>query len=235
MRIVENLNLRIHFCCIFLFLPLLSFSQFLDSAISADLTVQFKPYIPKGLYVIDTASFDFNNDNLPDIVLVLDSAHYISDDERSNRALLILEYKNNAYTVSAFCKNAILCQSCGGAFGEPYAGISCKKNVLEINHYGGSADRFFMHTTFRFQHHQWELIGISNGSFYCCNDCGNSIGQAGENLQEINFSTGKVHIIETKDRGCKPEKDIWKLFKRMKIIILSEYNIDTEYINELKY
>jgi len=131
------------------------------------LTDSFNRFIPRGHTVEDTAMADFNNDGLRDIVVVSGN----KNDPDQNRCLVILAAAKNGYTLSAKSAAAVLCAGCGGAFGDPYAGVACRKNILVIHHYGGSAWRWTSDFTFRFQNNQWELIGISQDSYINTEDC----------------------------------------------------------------
>lgn len=203
-----------------------------DDAVKEKLTRQFKPFLSPKETVMDTAIADFNKDGLNDLLIVSEN---IADEEQ-NRSLIILSNSANGFVVSAKSKAAVLCKTCGGVFGDPYAGISVNKNVLDIYHYGGSNWKWTNNFTFRFQNNQWELIGISNDSFFSGDDCnGDGVGTAGQNLKEVNFSTKKVHIIKTKETNCKPFLNKWYTLKSFNKILLNNFDVDKDYFESLKY
>ena len=147
---------------------------------------------------------------------------------------MILQKTATGYIIAAKCSNAVLCAECGGIFGDPYAGISFTRNVLNITHYGGSAWRWSSNFTFRFQHKQWELIGISGDSYWNLGDCdGNGVGNAGRNMKEVNFSTKKMHIIETADTNCTPKTDKWVKIKSYRKITLDNFDVQEDYFKEI--
>src|SRR2546423_1012913 len=97
-----------------------------DSFTQKEITKKFKDIIPEGYIVIDTAESDFDNNNLKDIAFVLKVNNYNSD---TSRAIIITKNVGGKYEVVAKCLNAILCEGCGGIFGDQYAGVSFKKNM----------------------------------------------------------------------------------------------------------
>jgi hypothetical protein len=209
-----------------------SFAQNITHEAQAGLAKTFSRFMGSAQIVWDTAMTDFNNDGLKDIAVVAAE----KDDQDKNRSLIILTNTASDYVLSVKADNAVLCASCGGIFGDPYAGISFKKNVLTINHYGGSAWRWTSDFTFRFQNNQWELIGISQDSYFNAEDCGGKgVGEAGRNLKEINFSTKKVHIIETAGTNCKPKKDRWTKLSSAPKILLKNFDVDKDYFKEIGF
>ncbi len=190
-------------------------------------------FVPQGWLLKDQVKGDFNADSIPDIVLLLASNAEQSEAGfmyECHRPLLILKGTQQGYVLSASCKHAVLCKGCGGAFGDPYESISLEKNVLNINHYGGSAYRWSRNYTFRFLQNQWLLIGCSESSFWSLGECNGSVGEAGYNLDEANFNTCKAHIIRTPHQGCEPEKDQWLSFKKMPPVTFQSFDVDRSYI-----
>lgn len=191
-------------------------------------------FVPKGWFIKDSTKGDFNNDKLEDVVLVLANDKEEAEnnyDYECARPILILQKTKTGYLLSAFSKKGVLCKNCGGVFGDPFESISLKNNVLNINHYGGSAWRWTKNLTFRFQNKKWELIGISEDSYFNAEECGDAgVGNSGRNLSEVNFSTSKMHIIRTTDTNCKPDKDIWLKFTKKPLINLNQFDIDKNYL-----
>ena len=216
----------------FLFISMISNAQCPDLIIPKS-GKNIQAFVPQNWFIIDSAYSDFNQDKLKDVVLVL--ANEKENDENTqdyecNRPVIILQKTNNGYILSAMSKNAVLCKNCGGVFGEPFSGITLNENILNINHYAGSNWRWTKNLTFRFQHNTWQLIGISEDSFFNGDDCDDrGVGYAGQNLQEVNFSTSKMHVISTKDTQCEPYKDVWLTFKKGPFINLNNFDIDKNY------
>jgi hypothetical protein len=191
-------------------------------------------FIPTTWFILDSAKGDFNADKLLDIVLVIANEKENVEDNfeyECNRAILILQKTKEGYILSSFTKEGVLCKQCGGIFGDPYAKIFLEENVLTINHYGGSNWRWTQDYTFRFQQKEWQLIGISKDSYFDGSDCdGEGVGNAGRNLVEVNFSTSKIHVIQTKGTACKPYKDVWLRCKKKPLISLSQFDVSADYL-----
>lgn len=203
-----------------------------DASIKATVTKDFRPYLFAGTIVLDTAAGDFNSDGMTDFVIVSED----SIDKEKSRSLLILSGTKDGYSISSKCAAALLCEGCGGVFGDPYAGIDLNKNVLNLYNYGGSNWKWSSNYTFRFQNNQWELIGMSHDSYFSAEDCeGKGVGFAGQNLKEINFSTKKIHVIETEGTNCKPKINKWHAVKSFKKIILNNFNVEEDLFASIKY
>jgi hypothetical protein len=211
-----------------------SFAQMMDEATQKKLTKKFAAFIPDSLIVIDTATSDFNSDGLRDVAVVLAYNTNPEQDGGFNRQLLVLQQTKTGYSVSAKCNAAILCQGCGGVFGDPYAGITFKKNVLTINHYGGSSWRWASNYTFRFQNIRWEMIGMTADSYWINAGCDN-VEDGARNLSDANFSTRKMHLIETEGENCKPKANRWVKLKSYPKVTLNNFNAEEDYWKEINY
>lgn len=191
-----------------------------------------RSFVPKGWVIKDSVKGDFNKDKLEDIIIVL--ANKVEDNNESyeydcNRPLVILQKTNFGYSLSAYTTKGVLCKRCGGAFGDPYESISLEGNVLNINHYAGSAWRWTKNFTFRFQQNKWMLIGVSDASYWSLGECEGSVGDAGYNQNEANFNTSKAHIVKTRNDECIPYKDVWMAFKKKPFVTLQQFVVDNNY------
>ena len=114
---------------------------------------QFQPlnsYILKDFMILDSLSGDINKDKIKDLVLIL--KHNQEDNNYDTvRPLLLLEGNNQGlYRLMAKNDNVVLCEICGGVFGDPYDGISINNGTFSIEHYGGSRFRWTRTITFKF-------------------------------------------------------------------------------------
>jgi hypothetical protein len=110
----------------------------------------FKTFIPKGYTLLDSASGDLNKDGIKDLIVVLrnDVEETMPD---TTRPLLILHgTKNKTYTLIAKNDHVVLCEACGGVFGNPYEGLTIKDNYFSVGHYGGSNWRWTRIITFKY-------------------------------------------------------------------------------------
>ena len=191
-------------------------------------------FLPEGFEFIDSAKADFNADGWVDLALVMALKNNKTSEEfwktDCQRGLLILERTFSGYKTSAWTPEGVLCSGCGGAFGDPYAGLAFNKQVLTVKHFGGSNWKWTQNYTFRYQGGQWVLIGLTLDNFYGAKACPTVFGLAGRNLDDVNFSTGKQHVIRTKDMNCNPYKDKWLPFVKGKSITLNAFRVLTNYV-----
>jgi len=76
-------------------------------------------------------------------------------------------------------------------FGDPFQGLAVQRGVVEIQHYGGSRDRWSFTHKYRFQNGQWELIGLEVGST-------DTLDLEHYDDQDMNLSTG---LVNAKQKG----------------------------------
>jgi hypothetical protein len=217
------------FSFIFLFFPLFTNAQVLETDVQKKLEVVFAKFIQKGCTITDTVQGDYNKDGKVDVVLVTEDVKKPEDD----RTIIILENKGDSYKQVAKTNKVIMCASCGGAFGDPFASISLKGNILTINHYGGSAWRWANTYTFRFQKNEWQLIGLSESGYHSigCEGC-EDVGLCSMTLREINLSTKKMHIQSSKEGTCKIVEDKWTKLATVPKVTIQNFNYETNYFKK---
>lgn len=106
---------------------------------------------PAGFSILDTASFDFNNDGLRDYIVILNNNNEINNPDTTRPLLILKGSKDNQLSIFARNDNVVLCMNCGGVFGDPYQGITTKGAFFSIDHYGGSGWRWTRNITFRYK------------------------------------------------------------------------------------
>lgn len=118
----------------------------------------YKDFIPKGYQLLDSASGDLNSDRYPDLVLILKTINEDSIPD-SNRPLYLLTGTPSGELI-LFGSNdrVVLCKGCGGAFGDPYQGITVKSGYFSIEHYGGSSWRWTRIITFKYDNKSGQFI-----------------------------------------------------------------------------
>ncbi|MFC0771932.1 hypothetical protein [Terrimonas alba] len=107
-------------------------------------------FIPAGYSILDSASGDLNKDRLKDYVLILKADEEEEHADTTRPLLLLMGTARDQYQLLARNDSVVLCKSCGGVFGDPYAGITIKNNFFSIEHYGGSNWRWTRIITFRY-------------------------------------------------------------------------------------
>jgi len=98
--------------------------------------------IPPTYKMLDSLILDYNNDNVQDFIMVLESSSQDSLEEEYPRILIVLQGLDSFnYIKKSFNDSLLLCKNCGGFF-DPYEGISFKQDTLLISQWGGSAWRW---------------------------------------------------------------------------------------------
>ncbi|HTN18117.1 MAG TPA: hypothetical protein VL092_10575 [Chitinophagaceae bacterium] len=167
-----------------------------------------KDFIPNGYQIPQNGlkEGDLNKDGAADIAIAL----FSKEEEKSvddPRLLLVLLKAPDGYILAGKSDKTILCQGCGGVMGDPYAGITIKNGILQINHYGGSAWKWTIEEKFRYQKSAFYLIGSTYDWYWVLGDCNGEIGHSGRRYKDINWVTGEEELIH-RDEDCKLLKHI---------------------------
>lgn len=119
---------------------------------------KLKSFIPEGYKILDSTKCDLNQDGFTDYIVILKNDKETVESEMK-RPLLIIE-GNKTGTLKMVAKNddVVLCFDCGGIFGDPYSGITVKKNYFSIEHYGGSNWRWTRIITFKYDQKSQKYI-----------------------------------------------------------------------------
>jgi hypothetical protein len=138
------------------------------------------PFVPAGYEVLFTVAGDLNRDAWPDRVVVLDTmavgSDSTEDDARArimlrNRAVLLLlgEPGGRRYRLATRNNEVVNCRDCTGAMGgDSFQGITIKNGYFSVEHYGGSAWRWYRVTTFKYNRadQHWYLHRVGQDSFH---------------------------------------------------------------------
>lgn len=190
-------------------------------------------FIPAGYDTLATASGDLNKDGQPDLAIILRhqqetaEADTMPDPEQlPARILVILHRENNGYTRAACSGKAVLCQYCGGVFGDPFQGLSIEKGVLVLSHYGGSNWRWGYIHKFRLQPKGYQLIGETRVSYWNVDHC-DKLGEfAGTDYKDVNYLTGQYEQKKVSAEGCKLVLHRIGKQKLKPLVGLSQFNIE---------
>jgi hypothetical protein len=119
---------------------------------------KIRQFIPEGYQVYDTASGDLNGDGYEDLVLVLKS-NIESVTSEGVRPLLVLTGKYRGY-FDLFARNdkVVLCESCGGVFGDPYQKVTINNGFLSIEHNVGATYKWSRVITFKYEAECKEMV-----------------------------------------------------------------------------
>lgn len=184
----------------------------------------YKDFIPAGCDTLAMATGDLNKDGKDDIVLALyDTAENSNMD--AARLLVILFRTDAGYMLKAKSDQLLLCKGCGGVFGDPFNGIDINKNVLTVNHYGGSAWRWSYISKYRYQNNDFYLIGKTDYSYWDVKNCDKYGEFAGTSFEETNFVTGD-HVLKKISENCKLLADKKDKVKIRPLVKLVNYKMD---------
>jgi len=133
---------------------------------------EVKPFVTNGMVPIALEIGDLNGDGTKDFILVLDKPYdekaQIDEAGESNRPTLILvRDASGKLSVAAENDMVVYCRTCGGVFGDPFAGITIKGTSFTIDNYGGSADRWSYSYTFAYSRrdNMWQLTHVEETTF----------------------------------------------------------------------
>ena len=206
----------------------------LSSVYLSSLSQDFRSFIPNDYDTLydGVARGDLNKDGIGDIVITVGPKweqdenwrEKASDSNAAPRLLIILFGTGSGYVQIAKNDKAILCKDCGGIFGDPFAGIEINKNVLSINHYGGSNWRWGYTHKFRFQDKEFFLIGQTKYSFWAVENCEKLNDFAGTKYEDVNFVTGQCEMKEISE-DCKLLENKKGKRKIEPLISLSKFEI----------
>src|SRR5437762_3491151 len=93
-----------------------------------------KPFVEKGKTAIAIESADLNGDGMMDYVLVVESTKAAAgdtDDDKRTLLILVSDPDGKLKLVKSNDK-VVYCRSCGGVFGDPFAGIRVKRNSFTV-------------------------------------------------------------------------------------------------------
>ena len=128
------------------------------------------PFIEKGKTALALESADLNGDGIADYLLVVESANASSGESGVDdmRSLLILTAgANGDLKLAARNDKVVYCRSCGGVFGDPFAGVTVNRNSFTVDNYGGSNWRWSDSYKFNYSRidKTWQLVLVTKDSF----------------------------------------------------------------------
>jgi hypothetical protein len=153
-----------------------------------------KSFIPSGWTIFQEASGDLNKDSLVDVAIVIENATPDEDGEKARALLILLKNNKTDDTFHQACRadQVILGSQSGGTLGDPFASMEIKRNVLRIDFYGGSREKWG--TTHRY----W----FKGGAFYVIGATYTIETDAVTETYDYNLYIGNI-IVTRKDASNK--------------------------------
>lgn len=133
--------------------------------------VEIEPFVEPGTRAFDFLAADLDGDGREDGLLVLEEvAPRDPEEPRSLARVVVLLGRTADGTLRRAARNdrALYHSDWGGAFGDPWAGIDVFPRGFTLRHYGGSAWRWSVSTSFEAidAGGPWRLVRISTTSFH---------------------------------------------------------------------
>ncbi len=157
---------------LFVILLILSYGALAISAQDAvkDVTAKIAPFVEKGKTVIAFETADLNGDGFADYLIVVERAKAdpgeAGDDDKRTLLILTADSKGDL-KLAASNDKVVYCRSCGGVFGDPFAGVTVKRNSFTVDNYGGSNWRWS--DSYKFDYSRidktWQLVLVSKDTF----------------------------------------------------------------------
>ncbi len=124
----------------------------------------FDIFIPRGYELLDSKSGDLNQDGITDYVIICKSPNEYEEEDAKRPLMILHGNPNGSLTLIERNDNIVLCFLCGGVMGDPYTGITTKKNFFSVEHAGGSSDQWTRIITFKYN--------MEDGNYYLSRDAG---------------------------------------------------------------
>jgi hypothetical protein len=156
-------------------------------------------YIPAGYAVLAMKKGNFYDDegtNYEDAVLILRDSLELSEEVWDlPRPLIILKGTANGYELAAKGDNVVMCQDCGGVFGDPFDYVDVSYKEIEISHYGGSSERWYERYIFHLdENDNWLLKETISGGHSTFDEDGDGEVDVYEEEIKTVYDFGEVRL-----------------------------------------
>ena len=124
-------------------------------------------FIPKGFHIIYQAKGHLNADVLEDHAIIIESDEPVSDLKEADhvhkpRILFVLFADvKGGFSLAVQSNESVMLSDDGGVFGDPLQEVYIANKVVNVEYYGGSAEKWSYTYKWRFQKNDWYLIGAT--------------------------------------------------------------------------
>ncbi len=138
---------------------------------------------------------DLNQDGIEDAAAVIVGPS--SGPQAAPRALIAaFGQPDGTYRLQVRAERAVLLADEGGAFGDPFSGLSINRGSILLQYYGGAGWRWYGTYRFRYQDGGFMLIGATTGSY----NAGSTLPEDADET-DCNLLTGDCIVKKTNDQG----------------------------------
>ena len=157
---------------IFIFAALMIPASAMAQDDSVTVPDEVRRFIEKQRIPIALETGDLNADGRNDLILVISdvvSKNAPYEEGAGARSVLILIRESNG-SLDLAARNDLVayCKNCGGALGDPFAGVTISGTRFTVSNYGGSASRWSYEYTFDYSRRDrtWQLVRAEESSFH---------------------------------------------------------------------
>ena len=108
---------------------------------------ELAPFVEPGMRIRDKTRGDINNDDLPDVIAVVESA----EDKKTPRSVVLLVSDTTGVLHKMAQNDKIVpCFNCGGIFGDPFSYVQLSNGVITVVTEGGSREHWWNEYVFKY-------------------------------------------------------------------------------------
>lgn len=128
-----------------------------------------REFVPQDHKLIAKLESDLNQDGVFDYLIVTQAPIPETDPMEAVRPLkILLGQKDGTHKLAVTSNKVVMCQDCGGVFGDPFEIILAEEGSFQVHHYGGSNWRWSYDYDFAFDPSEkdWFLTSVTDISYH---------------------------------------------------------------------
>lgn len=168
---MTNVNIGPSLLLIFIFILIFNVCESQKITSTKIWTTKITTLIPDNYEIMDLEFGHLNNDTLTDAILIVKSKFEDFEDsiqkDLYRPLLIVIQQKDASFKTVKRNDHIVLCKNCGGAFSEPYEGLTVENKTFQIRFEGGSRWRWNRQIEFGYDPSisNWILISDSGGAY----------------------------------------------------------------------